>query len=150
MVYDDSGKPSKLLTLDSVSPLNTGCNKSEDGQQGAGGAITIHVPSFPPGICFTYPLDGVCDTVFNSSTNDMQNLAPPSTDPLHIPPCGEAERNSVIAEYRRPSLTLFFFEVSGDLDIDSPIRLPGGAGGGGGPSYPNTVGMGGGGVPNSL
>ena len=47
-------------------------------------------------------------------------------------------------------MTIFDLKVSGDLEIDSPGRLPVGAGGGGGPSYTNTVGVGGGGVPNGL
>ena len=78
-MYGYIGIPLKLLTLDYVATLTTGWNKAEEGRWGAERAITTHIPSFNPGRYFTYPLDWVFDAVLNSSTDDMQNLAPPLT-----------------------------------------------------------------------
>ena len=51
---------------------------------GDDGSITTHSLSFPPVKYFPGPLTRVCDAVVHSSTNNMYNLTPPSTDPLHI------------------------------------------------------------------
>ena len=84
-VYDNSGIPLKLLILYDVAPLNTGWKKADDRRLGDDGSITTHSPSFPPGISFPDLISRVCDAVLYSSTKNIQNLTPPSTDPLHIP-----------------------------------------------------------------
>ena len=84
-VYNNSGIPSKLLTLDAVAPLNTGWNKADNRRWGDDGSITTHSPSFPSVISSSDLLVRVCDAVLHSSTNYMHNLTPPSTDPPHIP-----------------------------------------------------------------
>ena len=84
-VYDNSKRPSNVLTLDAVAPLKTGWKKSKNRRWGDEVSITTHSPYFPPGISFPGHLVRVCDTVLHSSTNDMHNLALPSTDPPHIP-----------------------------------------------------------------
>ena len=84
-VYNNIGIPSKLLALDAVAPLNTGWKKSDNRRCRADGSTTIHAPYFTPGRSSRDPIDRVWDAVLHSSTNDIQNLAPPSPDPPHIP-----------------------------------------------------------------
>ena len=77
--------PSKHLTLEAMDPLNTGWNNTEDRKWGTDRSITTNTPYFPSGSYSPEPLAQVCDAVFNSSTDEMQNIAPLATAPPHIP-----------------------------------------------------------------
>ena len=84
-MYDNSGIPSKILTLDAVAPLNAGWNKVKDSRWGANWSISTHLPWFPLGRSSPYHLSQACDDVFHSSTNYMHNFYSSDTSPPQIP-----------------------------------------------------------------
>ena len=47
--------------------------------------MTAHAPHFPTGRSSTNPFYWVCDAVFHSSMDEMQNVYPPATAAPHIP-----------------------------------------------------------------